>query len=121
MGDNRHSYLVNAILDNYEEPLDISLISNNRFIPSIGNNFNTPTNQNNEKQHLTESTSNLPPNLNNKTPAKSKSIQELECFIYQKLNELALGSLERDAEIKQQIRVRGSLQYEPGKKFKRLN
>ena len=122
MGDNRHSYLVNAILDNYEEPLDISLISNNRFIPSIGNNFNTPTNQNNEKQHLTESTSNLPPNLNNKTPAKSKSIQELECFIYQKLNELALGSLERDAEIKQQIsQGRGSLQYEPCKKFKRSN
>ena len=41
MGDNRDSYLVNALLDNYEEPLDISLISNNPFIPSIGNNFNT--------------------------------------------------------------------------------
>ena len=41
MGDNRHSYLVNALLDNSEEPLAISLISNNPFIPSIGNNFNT--------------------------------------------------------------------------------
>ena len=104
MGDNRGSYLVNALLDNYEEPLDISLISNNRFIPSNGNSSNNPTNQNNEKQQfLTESTSNLPPNLNNKTPAKSKSIQELESFIDQKCNELALGSLKRDAEIKQQI------------------
>ena len=104
MGDNRGSYLVNALLDNYEEPLDISLISNNRFIPSNGNSSNTPTNQNNEKQQfLTESTSNLPPNLNNKTPAKSKSIQELESFIDRKYNELALGSLKRDAEIKQQI------------------
>ena len=32
MGDNRDSYLVNALLDNYEEPLNISLISNNAFI-----------------------------------------------------------------------------------------
>ena len=104
MGDNRDSYLVKALLDNYEEPLDISLISNNPFIPSIGNNLNTPTNQNNEKRHLLpESTPNLPPTLNNKTPAKSKSIQELESFIDQKCNELALGSLKRDAEIKQQI------------------
>ena len=104
MGNNRHSYLVNALSDNYEEPLDISLISNHPFIPSIGNNLNTPTNQNNEKPHvLPESTPNLPPNPNNKTPAKSKSIQELESFIDQKCNELALGSLKRDAEIKQQI------------------
>ena len=104
MGDNRDSYLVKALLDNYEEPLDISLISNNPFIPSIGNNFNTSTNQKNEKRHLLpESTPNLLPNLNNKTPAKSKSIQELESFIDQKCNELALGSLKRDAEIKQQI------------------
>ena len=104
MGDNRDSYLVNALLDNYEEPLDISLISNNPFIPSIENNFNAPTNQNNEKRRLLpESTPNLPPNLNNKTPAKSKSIQELESFIDQKCNELALGSLKRDAEMKQQI------------------
>ena len=51
MEDNRDSYLVNALLDNGEEPLDISLISNNPFIPSIGNDFNTPTNQNNEKRH----------------------------------------------------------------------
>ena len=49
MEDNRDSYLVNALLDNFEEPLDISLISNNPFISFIGNNFNTPTNQNNEK------------------------------------------------------------------------
>ena len=56
------------------------------------------------KQHLPpESTPNLPPNLNNKTTVKSKSIQELESFIDQKCNELALGSLKRDAEIKQQI------------------
>ena len=79
MEDNRDSYLVNALLDNYEEPLDISLISNNPFIPLIGNNFNTPTNQNNKKGHLlSESTPKLLPNLNNKTPVKSKSIQELE-------------------------------------------
>ena len=52
MGENRDSYLVKALLDNYEEPLDISLISNNPFIPSIGNNLNTPTNQDNEKRHL---------------------------------------------------------------------
>ena len=96
MGDNRDSYHVKALLDNYEEPLDISLINNNPFIPSIGNNLNTPTNQNNEKRHLPESNPNLPPNLNNKTPAKSKSIQELESFINQKCNELALGSLKRD-------------------------
>ena len=69
MGDNPDSYLVNALLDNYEEPLDISLISNNPFIPSIENNFNTPTNQKNEKQHLlSESTPNLPPNLKIKLP-----------------------------------------------------
>ena len=98
MEDNRDSYLVNALLDNYEEPLDISLISNNPFISSIRNNFNTPTNQNNEKRHhLPESTPNLPPNLNNKTPVKSKTIQELKSFIDQKFNELALSSLKRDA------------------------
>ena len=45
MGDNRDSYRVNALLDKYEEPLDISLISNNPLIPSIGNNLNSPTNQ----------------------------------------------------------------------------
>ena len=56
------------------------------------------------KRHLPpESTPNLPPNLNDKTTVKSKSIQELESFIDQKCNELALGSLKRDAEIKQQI------------------
>ena len=104
MGDNRDSYLVNALFDNYEEPLDNSLISNNPFIPSFRNNLNTPIDQNNEKRHLLpESTPNLPPNLNNRTPAKSKSIQELESWIDQKCNELALGSLKRDAEIKQQI------------------
>ena len=104
MGDNRDSYLLNAQLDNYEETLVISLISNNPFILSIGNNFNTPTNQNNEKRHLLpESTPNLPPNLNNKTPAKSKSVQEVESFIDKKCYELALGSLKRDAEMKQQI------------------
>ena len=100
MENNRDSYLVNALLDNYEEPLDISLISNNPFIQLIGKNFNTSTNQNNEKRHLLpEST----PNLNNKTPVESKSVQELEGFIDQKCNELALGSLKRDAEMKQQI------------------
>ena len=31
MGHNRDSYLVNSLLDNYEEPLDISLISNNHL------------------------------------------------------------------------------------------
>ena len=70
MGDNRDSHLVKALLDNYEEPLDISLISNNPFTPSFENNLNTPTNKNNEKRHLLpESTPNLLPNLNNKTPA----------------------------------------------------
>ena len=65
MGDNGDSYLVNAILDNYEEPLDISLISNTPFIPSIGNNFNTPTNQNNANRHLLpEVIIKLPLNLN---------------------------------------------------------
>ena len=104
MGDNRDSYIVKALLDNYEEPLDIRLISNNPFIPLIGNNLNTSTNQNNEKRHpLPESTPNLPPNLNNKTPTKSKSILESESFIDKKCNELALGSLKRDTEIKQQI------------------
>ena len=49
MEDNRDSYLVNALLDNYEEPLDLSLISKNPFILLIGNNFNTPTSHNNEK------------------------------------------------------------------------
>ena len=73
-------------------------------MPLIGNNFNTPTNQNNEKRHLlAESTPNLSPNLNNKTPVESKSIQEVEGFIDKKCNELALGSLKRDAEMKQQI------------------
>ena len=57
------------------------------FILSIRNNFNTPTNQNNEKRHLLpESTPNLPPNLNNKTLVKSKSIQEWDSFIDQKCN-----------------------------------
>ena len=50
MGNNRHSYLVNALSDNYEEPLDISLISNHQFIPSIGNNLNTPTNASHKNQ-----------------------------------------------------------------------
>ena len=104
MEDNCDSYLVNALLDNYEEPLDISSISNNPFIPLIRNNFNTPTKQNNERGHLLlENAPNLPPNLNNKTPVESKSIQELEGFIEQKCNEIALGSLKRDAEMKQQI------------------
>ena len=104
MGDNRDSYLVKGQLDNYEELLDISLISDNPFTSSIGNNIITSTYQNNEKRHLLpESTPNLPTNLHNKTPAKSKSIQELESFIDQKCNELSLGSLKRDAEIKQQI------------------
>ena len=102
MGDNHDSYLIKALLDNYEELLDISLTSNNPFIPSIGNNLNTSTNQNNEKRHLMPgSTPNLPPNLNSFTPAKSKSTQELESFIDQKCNELALSSLRRDAKIKQ--------------------
>ena len=65
MGDNRDSYLVNALLDNYEELLDISLISNNPFITSVGNNFNTPTHQNNENRHLLpEVIIKLPLNLN---------------------------------------------------------
>ena len=72
MKDNRYSYLVNILSDNYEEPL-ISLISNNPFLLFIRNNFNISTNQNNEKRHLlSESTSNVRPNLNNKTPVKSK-------------------------------------------------
>ena len=104
MEDNRDSYLVNALLDNYEEPLDLSLISNNPFILLIGNNFNIPTNHINEKRHiLPESTPNLSPNLNNKTPVESKSIQELKGYNDQKCKELALGSLKRDAEMKQQI------------------
>ena len=90
--------------DIYDNYVDISLISNNPFIPVTGNNFNTPTNQKNEKrQLLPESTPNLPPNFNNKTPVKSKSIQELESFIDQKCNELARGSLKRETEMKQQI------------------
>ena len=36
MEDNRDSYLVNALLDNYKEPLDITLINNNPCIPLIG-------------------------------------------------------------------------------------
>ena len=84
MEDNRDSYFVNALLDNYDEPLDIRLIRNNPFIRLIGNSFNTPTNQNKEKRHLLpESTPKLPPNLNNK--------------------QQALASLKRDAEMKQQI------------------
>ena len=122
MGDNRDSYLVKALLDNYEQPLGISLVSNNPFIPSIRNYLNTLTNQNNEKQHLLlESTSNLLPNLNNKTPAKSKSIQKFESFIDQKCNELALCSLKRNAEIKQLISQELEAQYGPGKMFKRSN
>ena len=69
MRDNLDSYLVNALLD-------ISLISNNLFIATIGNN------------------------LKLKTPPKYKSVQELENFIDQKCNELVLGSLKGDAEIK---------------------
>ena len=57
----------------------------------------------NNRHLLLESTPNLPPNLNNKTPVESKSIQELEGFIDKKCNELALGNLERDAEMKQQV------------------
>ena len=103
MEDKRDSYLINALLDNYEEPLDISLIGNNPFIPVMRNNFN-PTNQKNEKRHLLpESTPNLPPNLNDKIPVKSKSIQELENFIDQKCNELARDSLKGEAEMKQEI------------------
>ena len=40
MKDNHNSYLINVMLDTYEEPLDISLISNNPSIPLIGINFN---------------------------------------------------------------------------------
>ena len=102
MEDNRDSCLDNSLLDNYEEPLDINLNSNNLFIPLIENNFNTPTNQNNEIRHIVpKSTPNLPPDLNNKTPVESKSVQELEGFIDQNCNKLALGSLKRDAEMKQ--------------------
>ena len=78
----------------------------------MGNNFNTPTNQKNEKRHLlpkkltinsTKNILNLLPNLNNKTPVESKSSQELESFIDDKCNGLAQGSLKRHAEMKQQI------------------
>ena len=55
-----------------------------------------------KKRHLLpENAPNLPPNLHDKTPTKSKSTQELESFIDPKCNELILGSLKRDAEIKQ--------------------
>ena len=37
MEDNRDSYLITALLDNHEEPLDISLISSNPFIPVTRN------------------------------------------------------------------------------------
>ena len=124
MEDNRDSYLVNALFDNYEEPLDISLISNNPFILLIGNNFNTPTNQNHEKRHLLpESTPNVPPNLNDKTPVETKSIQELESFIDQKCKELALVSLKRDAEMKQQISQELEAHYNTSlvTNFKRTN
>ena len=113
MGDNRDSYLVKALLDNYEQPLGISLVSNNPFIPSIRNYLNTLTNQNNEKQNTFCRC--------NKTPAKSKSIQKLESFIDQKCNELALCSLKRNAEIKQLISQELEAQYGPGKMFKRSN
>ena len=90
MGDNRDSHLVKALLDNYEEPFDISfnslqlikIMSNDSFFRKLLQTYTK---------------------LNNKTPAKSKSIQELESFTDQKCKEQALGSLKRDCEIKQQI------------------
>ena len=41
MEDNNNLILVNAMLDNYEEPLDISLIENNSFLQE--NHMNTAT------------------------------------------------------------------------------
>ena len=96
MDNNHNSILVNAMLDNYEEPLDISLTDNNPYLHE--NYINTATGNKNKGGYLTENIQNVPLTTNAKTPVRSKTntnkrnlshnISELESFISQCHNKL---------------------------------
>ena len=89
------------MFENQEKPLDISLIDNNPYLHE--NHINTTTGNENKENYLIESTPNLLPTTNAKTPVRSKTntnegkishnISELESFISQWHNKLALENL----------------------------
>ena len=95
------------MLENYEKRLDISLLDNNPYHHE--NHINTRTGNENTGSHLIESTPNLPPTANTKTPVRSKTntnerkishnTSELESFISQWHNKLALENLKKDVEV----------------------
>ena len=101
------------MLENYEKRLGISLLDSNPYLHE--NHINTRTGNENKGSHLIESTPNLLPSANTKTPVRSKTntnerkishnTSELESFISQWHNKLALENLKKDVqvEIKHQI------------------
>ena len=121
MEDNHDLILVHAMLENYEKPLDISLIDNNSYLHE--NLINTTTGNKNKGNHLIESTPSLPPTTNAKTLVRSKTntnknkishnISELQSFISQWHNRLALENLKKDVkvEMKRQITKQLDLHY----------
>ena len=70
MQDNHDLIFVNAMLENYGKPLDISLVDNNPYIRE--NHINTTAGNENKGNHLIESSPNLPPTTNAKNLVRSK-------------------------------------------------
>ena len=70
MQDNHDLIFVNAMLENYGKPLDISLVDNNPYIHE--NHINTTAGNENKGNHLIESSPNLPPTTNAKNLVRSK-------------------------------------------------
>ena len=81
------------MLDNYEEPLDISLIENNSFLQE--NHMNTATGNWNKGSHLTESTQNLPPttNANALSDLKQTQMKEKVRLIYRNWRVLKVNGI----------------------------
>ena len=107
MVDNHYSILINAMLENHEKPLDINFIDNNPYLHK--NNISSTIGNENKGNHLIENTPNLPPTANAKTPVRSKTktnerkislnILELDSFISQWHNKLALENLKKDVKV----------------------
>lgn len=70
MEGNHDSILVSAMLENYEESLDISLIDSNPYLHK--NQINTTMANNIKGSHLTERTPSFPPTTNAKTLQNGK-------------------------------------------------
>ena len=119
MEDNHDSILIYTMLENYEKPLDISLIDNNPYLHE--NHINTTTGNENKENYLIESTPNLLPTTNAKTPVRSKTntnegkishnISELESFISQWHNKLALENLKKDVEVEIKHQITQQLDF----------